>query len=358
MFLVIAPLMTGVIVRTYGWIVLLGSEGTVNYVAARPRPHRPAAEDPPHRAGRADRARAHPAAVHGVPAVLGPGRPGSRPGARGAHAGRGPRADLPRGDAAAQPARHPDGLGARVHADGGGGGDAGAHGRQGRADARPDDLRADDLHAQLAAGLGRRLRARALPARRSCCSTSGWAAAVPPDAARRIGPARRRRSRHGPPGAGRGRDRDLRLPAGSRRHHRLLLVQPDRGEHLSAHRLLAPLVREVLRHRRASWTRSGSACGSALVAAVVATAIGFLTAYGLVRSWRRGRGRRAVAGDAAHDGPAPPDQHLAPARAAGRARSRAGRAHRRARPDLPALRHRRASWPASRASTPSSSWPR
>jgi ABC-type spermidine/putrescine transport system permease subunit I len=30
MFLVIAPLMTGVIVRTYGWIVLLGSEGTVN----------------------------------------------------------------------------------------------------------------------------------------------------------------------------------------------------------------------------------------------------------------------------------------------------------------------------------------
>jgi ABC-type spermidine/putrescine transport system permease subunit I len=32
MFLVIAPLMTGVIVRTYGWIVLLGSEGTVNTV--------------------------------------------------------------------------------------------------------------------------------------------------------------------------------------------------------------------------------------------------------------------------------------------------------------------------------------
>jgi len=30
MFLVIAPLMTGVIVRTYGWIVLLGSEGTIN----------------------------------------------------------------------------------------------------------------------------------------------------------------------------------------------------------------------------------------------------------------------------------------------------------------------------------------
>jgi ABC-type spermidine/putrescine transport system permease subunit I len=32
MFLVIAPLMTGVIVRTYGWIVLLGSKGTVNVV--------------------------------------------------------------------------------------------------------------------------------------------------------------------------------------------------------------------------------------------------------------------------------------------------------------------------------------
>jgi len=32
MFLVIAPLMPGVIVRTYGWIVLLGSEGTVNTV--------------------------------------------------------------------------------------------------------------------------------------------------------------------------------------------------------------------------------------------------------------------------------------------------------------------------------------
>jgi putative spermidine/putrescine transport system permease protein len=32
MFLVVAPLMTGVIVRTYGWIVLLGSEGTVNTV--------------------------------------------------------------------------------------------------------------------------------------------------------------------------------------------------------------------------------------------------------------------------------------------------------------------------------------
>lgn len=30
MFLVIAPLMTGVIVRTYGWIVLLGGEGLVN----------------------------------------------------------------------------------------------------------------------------------------------------------------------------------------------------------------------------------------------------------------------------------------------------------------------------------------
>ncbi|SLN64798.1 ABC transporter permease [Oceanibacterium hippocampi] len=32
MFLVIAPLMTGVIVRTYGWIVLLGREGAVNKV--------------------------------------------------------------------------------------------------------------------------------------------------------------------------------------------------------------------------------------------------------------------------------------------------------------------------------------
>lgn len=30
LFLVIAPLMTGVIVRTYGWIVLLGSEGMIN----------------------------------------------------------------------------------------------------------------------------------------------------------------------------------------------------------------------------------------------------------------------------------------------------------------------------------------
>lgn len=30
MFLVIAPLMSGVIVRTYGWIVLLGGQGTVN----------------------------------------------------------------------------------------------------------------------------------------------------------------------------------------------------------------------------------------------------------------------------------------------------------------------------------------
>ncbi|MGO4832101.1 ABC transporter permease [Rhizobiaceae sp. 2RAB30] len=30
MFLVIAPLMTGVIVRTYGWIVLLGSDGLIN----------------------------------------------------------------------------------------------------------------------------------------------------------------------------------------------------------------------------------------------------------------------------------------------------------------------------------------
>jgi putative spermidine/putrescine transport system permease protein len=32
MFLVIAPLMTGVIVRTYGWIVLLGSDGLVNRI--------------------------------------------------------------------------------------------------------------------------------------------------------------------------------------------------------------------------------------------------------------------------------------------------------------------------------------
>jgi len=32
MFLVIAPLMTGVIVRRYGWIVLLGSEGTINTI--------------------------------------------------------------------------------------------------------------------------------------------------------------------------------------------------------------------------------------------------------------------------------------------------------------------------------------
>lgn len=30
MFMVIAPLMSGVIVRTYGWIVLLGSEGAIN----------------------------------------------------------------------------------------------------------------------------------------------------------------------------------------------------------------------------------------------------------------------------------------------------------------------------------------
>jgi ABC-type spermidine/putrescine transport system permease subunit I len=30
MFLVIAPLMSGVIVRTYGWIVLLGSNGAIN----------------------------------------------------------------------------------------------------------------------------------------------------------------------------------------------------------------------------------------------------------------------------------------------------------------------------------------
>jgi ABC-type spermidine/putrescine transport system permease subunit I len=30
MFLVIAPLMTGVIVRTYGWIVLLGTDGLIN----------------------------------------------------------------------------------------------------------------------------------------------------------------------------------------------------------------------------------------------------------------------------------------------------------------------------------------
>jgi ABC-type spermidine/putrescine transport system permease subunit I len=35
MFLVIAPLMTGVIVRTYGWIVLLGSEGTINTLLRR-----------------------------------------------------------------------------------------------------------------------------------------------------------------------------------------------------------------------------------------------------------------------------------------------------------------------------------
>lgn len=32
MFLVIAPLMTGVIVRTYGWIVLLGRDGLVNWL--------------------------------------------------------------------------------------------------------------------------------------------------------------------------------------------------------------------------------------------------------------------------------------------------------------------------------------
>jgi ABC-type spermidine/putrescine transport system permease subunit I len=32
MFLIVAPLMTGVIVRTYGWIVLLGSDGLVNQV--------------------------------------------------------------------------------------------------------------------------------------------------------------------------------------------------------------------------------------------------------------------------------------------------------------------------------------
>jgi putative spermidine/putrescine transport system permease protein len=32
MFLIIAPLMTGVIVRTYGWIVLLGNDGLVNQI--------------------------------------------------------------------------------------------------------------------------------------------------------------------------------------------------------------------------------------------------------------------------------------------------------------------------------------
>ncbi|WP_414474085.1 ABC transporter permease [Microvirga sp. M2] len=35
MFLVIAPLMTGVIVRTYGWIVLLGNDGLVNQILLR-----------------------------------------------------------------------------------------------------------------------------------------------------------------------------------------------------------------------------------------------------------------------------------------------------------------------------------
>ena len=52
----------------------------------------------------------------------------------GQHPGGRPRPHLPRGDAAAQPARHPDGIGARLHARGGRGGDAGAARRQGRAD--------------------------------------------------------------------------------------------------------------------------------------------------------------------------------------------------------------------------------
>ena len=39
MFLVVAPLMTGEIVRTYGWIVVLGSEGLVNRFLLRTRYH-------------------------------------------------------------------------------------------------------------------------------------------------------------------------------------------------------------------------------------------------------------------------------------------------------------------------------
>ena len=36
MFLIIAPLMTGVIVRTYAWILLLAREGAVNQALASP----------------------------------------------------------------------------------------------------------------------------------------------------------------------------------------------------------------------------------------------------------------------------------------------------------------------------------
>jgi putative spermidine/putrescine transport system permease protein len=151
-FLVIAPLMTGVIVRTYGWIVLLCMEGLVNralmalgLVAAPlqllnseptvivalvhlmlpfmvfPIFSSLVGQDP-----------------HLVPAA-------STLGARSA-------ARLPRGHFAAQPIGCRHGLGACLHAHGGSGGDACAAWRARRHDDGPDDLSARAFDLQLPLG--------------------------------------------------------------------------------------------------------------------------------------------------------------------------------------------------------------
>ena len=124
------------IVRTYGWIVLLGREGTVNSVLVG--------------LGLVDRplqilntefavliALVHillPYMVFPLFSALAAQDPDLERAAQHARGRPGPH--LPRGDAAAQPVRHPDGIGAGVHARGGRGRDAGTARRQGRADDR------------------------------------------------------------------------------------------------------------------------------------------------------------------------------------------------------------------------------
>ena len=139
----------------------------------------------------------------------------------------------------------------------------------------------------------------------------------------------------------------------------LTSFNPTEANDLSADRLLAALVRRSSSSGAASSTRSASACGSASSPRSSPPRSASSPAYGLVRCSGARRGVVPVAGDAAHDGPAPPDQHLAPARADWSCRSPSSAVlvvgH---VADLPALHHRRASSPASRASTPQLERPR
>ena len=145
---VIAPLLTGIVVRTFAWMTLLGDRGVINITAAMARAGRKAAAADVQRVRRGGRPCAHLCAVHGADAGRRdrPHRP--RAGGCRARPWRQPFPRFPGSDAAAEPARHPGGLAARLRARDQRLCDAGAARRKQRAHAADADLSAGERELQ------------------------------------------------------------------------------------------------------------------------------------------------------------------------------------------------------------------